>query len=140
MIVLRRDSDTDWLASQAAISPSIYLDHWALMDFAIEESSATRLTKYVRAHEGTLLLSWMSLLELGVVTDEEQRTAMASLLSNLAPHLAFIHSDPAQVIRKEDAFWGGRSDMVPHLDMELLKTFVVAPASTGNMLDPAKLI
>jgi len=48
---------------QRDVSPTVYLDHWALRKLSEDQTLATRLTAVLESRNGTLALSWVNLAE-----------------------------------------------------------------------------
>lgn len=110
---------------QRADPPVIYLDHWALMEIACNEASATRFRETLGRAGGTLVFSWMGLYEFSGVTDSRQTTAVDALLESLYPNsLAFVLTDPDEIVANEDRILRGGPRRAPHLDQKLCELFV----------------
>ncbi len=127
---------------QRVTPPSVYLDHWALLDFSEDEKLGTRLTEAIEARNGTLTLSWLNLLEYSKITDELQARKAEGLFERNMPRLFFIDIQPFRVISREDAFLSGGPKVPPHGNDALLREFAsmkpasptsVHPFSTNNL-------
>src|SRR5438309_4108143 len=83
---------------QRDLSPTVYLDHWALCQFSEEKPLAGRLTAALKARNGTLALSWLNLAEFTRMTREEQARNAENLLEGILPQVFFIDVDRSVVI------------------------------------------
>lgn len=105
--------------------PTVYLDHWALMKIACDPGSAARFLRALVAAKGTLAFSWMGLYEFSGITDQRQLAAVDQFLAALYPeHLAFVLTDPDEIVANEDRLLGGAPRQAPHLDAKLCLIFV----------------
>src|SRR5664280_2406086 len=91
MLTVELGADGSPLMTQSVTSPAIYLDHWAVMDFA--EHDRERFTKTLLRRGGTLLVSWFHLLEFSKVKATETADAVEDLLEGLERHVAFLDPD-----------------------------------------------
>ena len=87
---------------QEITSPTIYLDLCALMDIVIKSNYRDKFKAVLFNKKGTLLFSWIHILELSDVTDKEQLKSYVSFLDSLIENLGFIDVLPAAVIAKEN--------------------------------------
>ena len=108
---------------QQDVSPTVYLDHWALRSFSDNESLATRLTAALELGNGTLALSWLNLVEFTKVTVEQQARNAEDLLEANLPRVFFLEVEPFSVIRREDELVAGRPPAPPHADLGFLSAF-----------------
>src|SRR5712691_3529285 len=82
---------------QVLVAPSVYLDHWALLDASADADLGERFSKALEAVNGTLVLSWVNVAEfIKARSDEDARRAEAFIDSNL-PRLFFLNPDPLMV-------------------------------------------
>jgi hypothetical protein len=108
---------------QSFISPTIYIDHWALRLFSDDEKLQHKLVDTLMRKQGTLLLSTLSFAEFARDDDRRHTVAAEDFLERLLPNIyltdfAFdkIH---AQEINQPDnvrRFW-------PSADLSQLKLF-----------------
>jgi hypothetical protein len=120
--------------SQRLTHPSVYLDHWALLDFSQDEKLGRRLTETIKTRHGTLALSWLNLLEYSKVSEEAQARQAELLFENNLPHLFFLDTQPFRVISREDVFISGSSKAAPHGNEGLLREFSnMTPASPTSV-------
>jgi len=123
MISLTKNRNGEWQVSQWEISPTIYLDHWALRKFSEDQTLATRFTAALNLRNGTLALSWLNLAEFTKVTIAEQAHKAENLVEAILPRLFFLEIYPFKVIQRENEALAGGSPTLPHADIEFLKAF-----------------
>jgi hypothetical protein len=122
---------------QQVTPPSVYLDHWALMDFAHDESLRDRFTKALLRRKGTLLVSWLHLLEMNPVKSPATSAEVEEFFEGLDLHIAFLQPLPDFVIAEEDRLLSippEEWNSAPHLDrglLELAYRFSKPPAIFG---------
>ncbi|MFI5180727.1 MAG: hypothetical protein ACHQPI_05000 [Thermoanaerobaculia bacterium] len=105
--------------------PTVYLDHWALMKIACDPDRSSRFRRAVTAAKGTLAFSWMGLYEFSGITNQHQLAVVDQFLAALYPeHLAFVLTDPDEIVANEDRLLGGAPRQAPHLDAKLCQIFV----------------
>src|SRR6185503_5996407 len=95
------------------ISPTIYLDHWALRKISEDDKLATRFTKALQARNGTLALSLLNLAEFTKVTVEEQLCKAENFVEAILPQVFFLDFDPFAVISREDELLAGGLPVAP---------------------------
>ena len=106
--------------TQEVRSPSVYLDHWAAMNLAEKETE--RFTRILLRRGGTVLISWMHLLEFSKVKSPSTAQAVESFLDGLERHVAFIEPNSGKVVDREDLIANRPgTDAPPELDGRLLK-------------------
>jgi len=123
MIRLTINRNGERQVSQWDISPTVYLDHWALRKFSEDQTLATRFTAALNLRNGTLALSWLNLAEFTKVTIEEQAHKAENLVEAILPQLFFLEIYPFKVIQRENEALAGGSPTPPHADIEFLKAF-----------------
>ena len=134
MIDISIDATGELRAGQRDAKPSVYLDHWALLDFSEDERLADRLTTALETHNGTLMLSWLNLGEYSKITNQEQARKAEALVEKNIPRLYFIEIEPFRVIDRENKLLAGGSPEPPHGDGSLLRELVhLKPASTTSV-------
>jgi hypothetical protein len=136
MINLHADAENIQLLIRDT-SPSVYLDHWALLDISQDETLSTRLTRALDKLDGTLVVSWLNLGEYSRITVEEQARKAEGLLQMNLPRLFCIEVEPFQVISIENRMLSGGSPEPPHVDIELAKMFLYLwpePQTLGSSL------
>jgi hypothetical protein len=79
---------------QVLVAPSVYLDHWALLDASADADLGARFSKALEAVNGTLVLSWANIAEfIKARSDDDARKAEVFIEGNL-PRLFFLNPDP----------------------------------------------
>lgn len=133
MIEFKINKDGVLEVGQIDISPSIYLDHWALRMFSESRALADLLTKALEQRNGTLNLSWLNLAEFTKVMVEEQARKAETLLEKILPNIFFLEVDFGEVIRREDYLLAGGKPIPPHADLELLRMFSQMKTNSLNL-------
>ena len=108
---------------QWTVAPAIYFDHWALRDISEDATLRRRFTKALVSRGGTLMLSWLNLVEFTKVTDASQAHAAEALVEDLLPNVFFFEVNPFTVIEAEDALLAGADPFPPHADTQFLSAF-----------------
>ena len=52
-------------------APSVYIDHWAVMDFAALAHEAKAVYDFIQNGSGTLVFSWANLLEFAAASKND---------------------------------------------------------------------
>jgi len=129
--VIGRSGDLEIV--QRDFSPTVYLDHWALLSFAENETLGTRLTAALKSQNGTLALSWLNVVEFTKVMAEGQARSVKQLLEMNLPRVFFLEVEPFSVIRREDELLAGRPLVAPHADLDFLREFAhIKPMSLNS--------
>src|SRR3954447_10783097 len=79
--------------AQEISSPSVYLDHWALREISESSTLASRFTNAIHIRKGTLVLSWLNVVEFSRVSDQTQRSQADDMINRLGPHLFWLNPD-----------------------------------------------
>ncbi len=87
MIRIEKQLNGDLKVSHGLVHPSVYLDHWAVMDFASDASLAARLREDIHRIGGTLVISWMNLIEFAKVTDRSQGGDAETFIDRFLPRV-----------------------------------------------------
>ena len=109
---------------QAVTAPSVFLDLWALMDFAEDDVLRDRFVGMLKRRGGTLAVSWVLLMEFSKVASDDTRDRVVKFLEEVGDHLAFIQPLADLVVEGEDrllAIPPDRWDRGPHHDMDFVK-------------------
>lgn len=140
MVTLSINANGELEAGQRDMSPSVYLDHWAIRTFSENDGLATWLTTTLEARGGTLALSWANLAEFAKVTVQDRaRRAEAFIEANL-PRIFLLEVDPFVVIERENELLAGGSPLPPHGDQNFLRVLVglkpatLAPFTVRDLL------
>jgi len=113
--------------NQQDVSPTVYLDHWALRKISADRTLADRLTTVLQSQHGTLALSWLNLSEFRKVTITEQVRNADSLLEAMQPQIFLLEVNFDVVISREDALLAGGPFASPHGDADFLREFITSP-------------
>jgi len=105
---------------QRLLSPSVYLDHWALRRFSTNAAEGTRFTEALKRKAGTLVLSWANMAEFLAMDANTTAAADAERFIDANwPRLYFIRSEPFEVARREDMRARGELNETPEGDDQL---------------------
>jgi hypothetical protein len=118
---------------QRDVSPTVYLDHWALRRFSENPALATRLTAALKSRNGTLALSWLNLAEFTRVKVEKQALHAENLFEANLPRVFLLEVEPFAVIRREDELLAGGPLVPPHADVEFLDAFTHLKPTSLNL-------
>ena len=102
---------------QELISPSVYLDHWAFREIADSKALTKRFSEALLFRDGTLVLSWLNIVEFCKVTIENQRHNASSFLDKIGPNVFWINPDFFTVVKYESGRSGNCHCPLP--DMEI---------------------
>src|SRR2546425_3616321 len=136
MITLDFDPGNRLRATQSATVPFVYLDQWAYISLAKDPQQLQRLVDAIVRLDGTLAFSVFNFFELSQVSDLEQLRRIENLFQQIWPRVAFLNSDPTEVISSEDEILRGTSNQAPHLDDWMLNKYVELYRPGVNPLDP----
>jgi hypothetical protein len=134
MITIRELENDDLEVGQSLDKPSVYLDHWALMEFAHDNALADALERAIRSKRGTLVLSWLNLVEFTVVEDRQQATESERFVDRLWLRLFFLEADPFKAARRGLAGSGDLSWIDSIADSDTLKSVVLHSYQEGKEL------
>src|SRR5882724_6036493 len=111
--------------AQEIKSPSVYLDHWALREISESDELACRFSRFLRSHGGTLVLSWLNVVEFCKVADAAQRRKADLLIHGLFPNLFWLNPD-FFTVEKNERMSGTQQLLpcLPHSDLDLAYTYV----------------
>lgn len=140
MIEISVDGEGEIIGKQFYTNPTTYLDLWALMDFALDESLGNRFTQALVSGGGTLALSWIHFLELSQLADQSQAMRIATFLERMAPHMFFIEVVPKNVIERENSILQSGKVIAPHADDKFLKAFLMHRRQSVNPLSIAEFL
>ncbi len=117
---------------QRDVSPTVYLDHWALRKFSEDQTLAARFTTALKSRNGTLALSLLNLAEFAKVTIEAQARKAESLVDAILPRVFFLEFNPPVVISRENELLAGGPSTPPHVAPNLLKVFIQLKPTSLN--------
>jgi hypothetical protein len=124
MVTLSHSAD-GVLVIQRETPPFVYLDHWALMDFASSEALSDRLVAAVHRRKGTFAVSWVNLAEFMTLLGIKQAEEAEGFIDRLLANVFFMEIDPFIVVRREDRILAGQPQGAPHGDEALIRGFVL---------------
>ena len=134
MIEISVDGQGEIIGKQFCTNPTAYLDLWAFMDFAIDESLGNRFVQALVSNGGTLAMSWIHFLGLSQLSDQSQAMRIAALLQRIAPQIFFIEVVPKNVIERENSILQTGNVIAPHADDKFLKAFLLHRRQSVNPL------
>jgi hypothetical protein len=114
-------------------SPSVYLDHCAILTISADQGLTARLAKTLESLGGTLALSWVNVAEFAKITDEQQARNAEKLIDAIIPRIFLLEVDPFRVIERENSLLQGGQPIPPHADNELLR-ILFEPSSESMAL------
>lgn len=114
--------------------PTVYLDHWAWLEFSSCQALAARFANALKKRNGTVAISWLNLVEFCRMKDERHGPEADGLLDSILPNVFFLDSDFGKVISREDILLAGVASLPPHADLGLYEHFVGT-----NLLSPTSL-
>jgi len=106
---------------QEIASPSVYLDHWALREISESDGLSHRFATILKKRGGTLVLSWLNVVEFSKVSDREQRHKADLLVNDLNPNLFWLNPDFFTVAKQEEL--GGLNSL--HSDSAFAQEFAM---------------
>ena len=112
---------------QELISPTVYLDHWAFRDIADSKSLTKRFSEALLFRGGTLVLSWLNIVEFCKVTIENQRHNASSFLDKIGPNVFWINPDFFAVTKYESGRSGNCNCPLPEFPAVALQLCGFAP-------------
>src|SRR5579863_946086 len=81
------DSSEGRKVAQSFDSPTVYLDHWAIRLFSDDRALQDRLLAALLVKRGTLLVSIITMAELGAASDPRHIIDAEAFLERCLPHL-----------------------------------------------------
>ena len=139
MIKATINSKGDLEVGQCDVSPTVYLDHWALRRLSEDEALAGRFRTALEARNGTLALSWLNVGEFAKVTSVEQGRMAERLVESSLPRVFFLEVEPFRVIEREDRLLAGGPPETPHADLDLLSGVVMLKPEGVQLLTAREL-
>ena len=105
--------------------PTVYMDHWALNDFATIDKLRSRFVSGMKRTGGTLRISVSNIVELLKQSDQAQVNDILYLLNNV--DTGFINLDFNEVIAREDQLIAGaQARQNPSEEITLIYTYLLA--------------
>lgn len=97
----------------------------------------------LQSRNGTLMLSWLNLVEFAKVTDADQAQSAETFVEEILPNVFFLEVNPVTVIEQENGLLAGGQLVAPHADDGFLKAFIgltptsVKPFTARNLFTAA---
>ena len=88
------------VVTQLDVPPTVYLDHWALRKLSQDQDLSGRFTRAVEKRNGTVVLSWLNVVEFTQVGDGAHGKQAEEFYKANFPRIFFLDSDPFAVIRR----------------------------------------
>lgn len=119
-------------ARQTLISPSVYLDTWAIREFSENSVLGDRFRSALLRAQGTLALSDINLVEFTGMSDSSHTREAGRFFDSLLPHLFLMRCDPTVVIERERELLLQKRDQSPAGDERSLAEFAAAAARRND--------
>jgi hypothetical protein len=119
-----KQEDSRFCARQTIVSPSVYLDHWAVRKLSFDERLRTRFSEALRQKNGTLALSLINSIEFVGLQFSAEAEAADRLVDAISPHLFFLWVEPFTVIANEQQVAAGNRYLHPAADDDAMQRFV----------------
>ena len=108
---------------QSFVSPTVYLDHWAIRLLSDDHGLQDRFVNALRSKDGTLLLSNISLSEFAATGDTRHCLDAEAFLERLLPNIYFTDFALDQLLSLEEAEPNNIRRYWPPADLPQLKFF-----------------
>ena len=108
---------------QFELAPTVYLDHWAVRLMSEDSSARRAFVSTLKARSGTLMLSWLNLIEFIQVADSRAHQQAEEFIEQVLPNVFFMEINPFQVISRENQLLAGGTPFPPHADCNFMKEF-----------------
>jgi hypothetical protein len=106
--------------------PTVYLDHWALNDIALEDNLRDRFVNVMARKGGTFRLSVFNMIELSKQADVAQVNSILGMIGSI-PDCGLINIDPLEVIMKENMLISDASlRLNPSIEIDIVAAYVLA--------------
>lgn len=109
---------------QSFVSPTIYLDHWAIRLFSEELNLQDRLVQLLQAKAGTLLLSHINFAEFADLSDARHCEQAEAFFERLLPNVYFTDFAFDKLLMAEELEPNNAKRFWPPADLPQLKLFV----------------
>ncbi len=130
MIWVEIDNSGKLMLFQQDISPTVYLDHWALRKISEIKTLSTRFVDAMQRRKGTLAISWLNFVEFIKVKDKEQTHKAELFIEANLPHIFFMDVQFFRVISREDAAYSSGLSDACHSDADLCRAFAHLESKT----------
>jgi len=116
-------TSTEVHVRQSFISPTVYLDHWAIRLFSDNCTLQDRLVKALRSKGGTLLLSNISFSEFAAPNDPRHAADAEDFIERLLPNIYLTDFALDKVLEREHTEPNNAKRFWPSADLPQLKLF-----------------
>ena len=117
------DATSETRVRQSFVSPTVYLDHWAIRMFSDDLALQDRLVKALRSKGGTLLLSNISFSEFAVPSDARHAADAEDFIERLLPNIYLTDFALDKVLEQERSEPNNAKRFWPSADLPQLKLF-----------------
>lgn len=114
--------------SQRLITPSVYLDTWAIVDISENAVLRDRFGSALAKADGTLVFSSLNFADFAGMADRRHTAAAGKFLDSIVPRIFFSHFDPFRVTSRELDLMAGKTRGSPAGDEGLLSMFATLVA------------
>ena len=108
---------------QSFISPTVYLDHWAIRLFSDDLALQDRLVNVLQNKGGTLLLSSISFSEFAVPSDPRHAVDAENFIERLLPNIYLTDFALDKILEREYTEPNNTKRFWPSADLPQLKRF-----------------
>jgi hypothetical protein len=122
---------------QVLVRPAVYLDTWAIRNFAEHPARGQRFRAALLKASGTLALSDVNLMEFANLDDPRNTQAAGHFIDSILPHLFLMRYDPFVASARELEVMVGRADQSPAGDEKMLRLFSEVAERRGDRLTVA---
>ncbi len=109
--------------------PTVYLDHWALNDIALNEELRKKFIQVMNENGGTFRLSVVNMTELSKQADRSQIDSILDMINSIFD-CGLINIDPSEVIKKENILIDDLDSiahvMNPSAELDFVSTYLMA--------------
>ena len=124
------NADGSYTVKCARVSPSVYLDTCALRTLS-QPAVRDRFVKAIKASGGTLVLSWLPILELSG-QDPKYAQAIGAMVDMVAPQLYFLDDSPDRVFENEHLVRQSQLKYAPDSETKIFQ-ILAKQVYLGNM-------
>lgn len=117
------DASSEVRVRQSFVSPTVYLDHWAIRMFSDDLALQDRLVKALQSKGGTLLLSNISFSEFAVPSDARNAADAENFIERLLPNIYLTDFALDKVLEQERSEPNNAKRFWPSADLPQLKLF-----------------
>ena len=119
---------------QSFVSPTVYLDHWAVRLFSDDLHLQNRFVCALMAKGGTLLLSNLSFVEFAAASNRQHCDDTETFIERLLPNIYLTDFALDKVLEKENGERNNAKRFWPSTDLPQLKLFAERTQSASSGL------